>query len=67
MNKLEFYKKKKKLEPEFVDLACFTRKLLLGPNGCFGHVFFEIQLLHSILVLVGVRCHTFGRESVNSV
>ena len=30
-------------------------------------MFFEIRLLHDVLEIVGVRCHTFGRESVNFV
>ena len=33
---------------------------------CFD-TFFEIQILHDVLELVGVKCCTFDGDSVNSV
>ena len=45
----------------------FYEKTSVRLVGLFLDIPFEIYVLHEVLTLVGVRCHTFGGESVNSV
>ena len=45
----------------------FYEKTIVRPLGLFLDTPFEIYILHRDLTLIGIRCHTFDGESVDSV
>ena len=65
LNEWEFYKSN--FETRFYQLARFTKKLVLILYDRFLTRFSRHDYCIVFLKLIGVRCHTFGGESINSV
>ena len=64
--KLHFYKSKFETT-WFCRLACLTRKLVWSYWAYFLTHFSRYMNCMVILMLIGIGCHTFGGESVNSI